>query len=323
MTLAMMGGCVLVAPVFAMGNQQGGGDNSVQGQVPVVVGTVSAISGTTITVIGKQVPGNATVNTVFTVNAANVKFLRDNIVAVLSNIAVGDAVTVRGTIAGTNVVATTIRDNTIDQGEKDSERMMPNMVGKVSVINGNILTVISKQGFDKNTPNATVTFTVDVTNAKLLRGDTAITLSDIAVGDNVIVQGTITGTNVVATMIRDGKVGNGNEGDNNQALLQIQGNGQPIVAGTVSAINSSTITIANSSNVIYAIDAANAKIIQGKNIISLSGVKIGDAVIVQGVVNGASVTASTIIDTNAAAGQSIHLGFFALIGRFFARLFGF
>lgn len=222
-------------------------------------------------------------------------------------------------------VTTTIHDDKVNQGEKDFEKMMPAVIGKVSAVNGNILTVISKQGFNKTEATSTITFTVDATNAKLLRGNTIITLSNIAVGDNVIVQGTVTGTSVVATIIRDGKVGNGNENDNNQALLQIQGNGQPVVAGIISAINGSSlmITTNNSSSITYTIDAANAKIIQGKNTILLSGVKIGDSVIVQGTVNGTSVIASTIIDTNLITGQKVRLGFFGSIGQFFRRLFGF
>ena len=41
------------------------------------------------------------------------------------------------------------------------------------------------------------------------------------------------------------------------------------------------------------------------------------------VVNGTSVVASTIIDTNIPAGQKPHFGFFGSIGQWFRRLFGF
>jgi hypothetical protein len=212
-------------------------------------------------------------------------------------------------------------DGKNNQGMMDLDIMMPALVGKVSAINGNMLTVVSNT--DSNGNTTTATFTVDTTNAKLLRGNAAITLSNIAVGDNVVVQGTTTGTNVVATIIRDGKVGNGNEKDNNQALLQIQGNGQPVVAGTVLAINGLAITVTNSSKVTYTVDATNAKIIQGANTIFLASVKIGDSVIVQGVVNGTAVAASTIIDTNATAGIKAHVGFFGSIGQWFTHFFGF
>lgn len=321
MALATVGSLALAVPAFAVSNQQGGNNNSEQGQVPTLTGTVSAISGATITLaVPRDLVGVlTTVN--FTVNATNATVTKNGVTNTVSSIAVGDNVVVRGTITGTNIVATTIRVVQNNQGEGDSNRMNPIVVGKVSVINGKILTVISQQ----ETNNTATTFTVDATNAKLLRGNTTIKLSDITVGDNVVVQGTLTGTNVVATLIRDGKVGNGNGSDNNQALLQIQGNGQPIIAGTISAINGSVLTVTN-TNAVYSVDAANAKIVQGKNTISLSGVKTGDSVVVQGTVNGTSatastipVTASTIIDSNA----TTHLGFFASIGQWFKHLFRF
>ncbi len=49
-------------------------------------------------------------------------------------------------------------------------------------------------------------YTVDATNAKIYKGSvtSTVAVSDIAQGDTVMVQGTITGTNVAATVIRDG-----------------------------------------------------------------------------------------------------------------------
>jgi len=213
----------------------------------------------------------------------------------------------------------------------NDDKMTPNVVGKVLAKNGNMLTVVSKQGFyNKDGSAKTTTFTVDTTNAKILRGQTAITIADVAIGDNVVVQGTITGTNVVATIVRDGKVGEGNDDKdgNNQAMLQIQGNGQPVVAGTVSAISGSTITITNSGTATYTVDATNAKILQGKNTITISGIKVGDSIMVQGTVNGTFIAASTIIDqvklaAKAGIGQKPKMGIFGSVGQFFRRLFGF
>ncbi|MCX6721405.1 MAG: hypothetical protein NT026_02270 [Candidatus Staskawiczbacteria bacterium] len=220
--------------------------------------------------------------------------------------------------------------------------MRPNVVGKVSAISGNTLTVVSKQGLKKDesnsttTPVTTTTFTIDATNAKILRGETVIKVSDIAVNDTIVVQGTITGTNVAATIIRDGKVGNGNENKNNEALLQIQGNGQPIVAGKITAVSGSTITITNTSNVTYAIDATSAKFfVPGVTNPTILSVAVGDNVVVQGTVNGNSVVASSVIDQKAKPKNTANnpgnsqkpKGFFSGmmggIGNFFKRLFGF
>lgn len=214
--------------------------------------------------------------------------------------------------------------------------MRPGVVGKVSAVNGDILTVAGRQGFGST--SVATTFTVDATNAVVKKNNATSTVSSIAVGDTVAVQGTVSGTNVTATMIRDGvgmmggRRGPGGMGPRSATSTPptspVVGNGQPIVAGTVSAISGSTVTINNKSNVQYTIDASNAKILEGQNTIALSSVAVGDSVVVQGTVNGTSVTATTIIDqshgstsTPTSGGQ--HVGFFAGIGQFFMHLFGF
>ncbi len=250
----------------------------------------------------------------------------------------GQNIEIKTSIGNRGVEVKAGGDNQNKEWNTDSESMKPSLVGKVSAINGNTLTVISNGEIEKDHNASTTTFTVNVTNAKLLRGNTAITLSDITVGDNVVIQGVVTGNNVVATIVRDGKVGNGDGNnndndkngsttDNNKALLQIQGNGQPVVAGTVTVINNPNMTITTGSGITYTINVATAKIIQGNATTTLSSVKVGDAVIVQGTVNGISVVASTIIDTNRdvnkAPGQNTRNGFFGSIGQFFKHLFGF
>jgi len=228
--------------------------------------------------------------------------------------------------------------------------MKPGIVGIVSAVSGNTLTVNGKTGFGfgggfgengKNKPtntSATTTYSVDATNAKVTKNNAASTVSTIAVGDTVMVQGTITGTNVVATMIRDGvmpgrgaigdKPGTGQKTPDQNPLSTITGNGQPVVAGTIASISGSTLTVTNKSNVTYTVDATNAKIFQGKNATAtLANVKVGDNVVVQGTVNGTSVTASTVIDQPVlvTTGTPVkpHVGFFAGIGQFFGHLFGF
>ena len=328
--LVLLGGFILSAPVFAQGQGGRANQGKITNRLPqtAVIGTVSAISGKSITISGRQGLDSKIAAKTFTVDATNAKVIKNGAAGTLSDIVLGDIIFVQGTISGTNITAVTIRDG-ISQGPMDSNRMNPSVVGKVSAISGNTLTVISERKNEQSSTSNTTTYTVDATNAKILRGETAIKVSDIAVGDNIIVQGTVTGSNVSATTIRDGKVGNGknDQGDNNQALLQIQGNGQPIVAGTVSAVSGNTITITNSSNITYTIDAANAKFVQGKNTIMLSNIKTGDSVVVQGTVNGTSIIASTIIDQrkpeNSKPQPAPKKAFFSSIGKFFSRMFGF
>lgn len=205
------------------------------------------------------------------------------------------------------------------------------VAGTVTAISGNTITLSAKNKPAPNTngsstqSNAVVLYTVDATNAKVIKDNATSTVSAIAVGDTLIVQGTITGTNIVATTIRDGV-----------EKPQVQGNGQPIVAGKITAISGKTITITNSSNVTYTVDATSAKfVVPGVKTPTITNVAVGDNVIVQGTVSGNSVVASSIIDQKAKNSNAINnpgngpkpKGFFGGmmggIGNFFKRLFGF
>jgi hypothetical protein len=116
--------------------------------------------------------------------------------------------------------------------------------------------------------------------------------------------------------------------------MGIQGNGQPIVGGNVTAINGTTLTITNKSNVTYTIDASST-IVQkrGSATSTLANITVGDNVLIQGTVNGNSVTASLITDQGTMApninaqgdrgGRGPVRSFFGAIGGFFQHLFGF
>ena len=298
-----------------------------QGQRPGVFGTVSAVSGNIITVTGKQGP-NTTTATTYTVDATNATITKDNAAGTIASIVVGDTISAQGTLTGTNLVATAIRDGQMmNRGQ--------GIAGTVATISGNSLTVTGKPGFGSATSTAT-TYTVDATNAKITKtGVTSATVADIAVGDTVFIQGTVSGTSVTATAIRDGQMtgrpgfARGTPSSQTTQNLAITGNGQPVVAGTVASIGTNSITITNKSNVTYTIDTTNAKITQGANSITLAGLKTGDPVVVQGTVNGQNIAAITIIDQAKPAGsttganQGNHLGFLGGLGQLFMHLFGF
>ena len=298
--------------------------NVQMGQIPGVFGTVSAVDGNTITVTGKQ-GLNSTTATVYTVDASNAKVTKNNVAGTVADIKQGDTVSVRGTVSGNNVVATTIRDGAMPGrgiGQGGNGRF--GIFGTVASVNSSTITVNAKQGFGSTTAT---TYTVDASNAKVTKDNAAATVADIKQDDTVFVQGTLSGTTVTATAIRDGKMA-----QNNTA---VQGNGQPIVAGTVSSIGDKTLTITNKSNQQYTVDAASAKVTQGNNTIDFSNIKTGDSVIVQGTFNGNSVSASTIIDQtrpasasatssgSAGIAQKPQFGFLGSIGQFFMHLFGF
>lgn len=326
--LATFGSLVSAIPVFAQDNQPGThsggyGKGMMNGKAPAVIGKVSAINGNSITVVGGQGFGGTATNTTFTVDATNAKITKNNTASTLAGITVGDTIVVQGTVSGTNVTATAIRDGVMMGGGPKFPGGM-GIVGTVSIINGTTLTVISKV---KPNGGTATTYTIDASNATVTKGGANSKVSSIAVGDTVMIQGTINGTNITAKNIRDGVP---------QGQPEIQGNGQPVVAGSVTAINGNTITITNKSSVTYAVDASKAKfIVNGVASPTIANVAVGDNLVVQGTVNGTAVTASSVIDqkpktnnaNNTGDNQKSHPGFMGGImggiGNFFKHLFGF
>jgi len=237
------------------------------------------------------------------------------------------------------------------------------VAGKVTAVSGNIITIAGRQGFGTTTP--AVNYTVDATNATVRKGNATSTVSSILVGDMISVRGTVTGTNVVATSIVDGTFGRmmggviggitnttgGKLGDvarqrmasstiarpriaSSTITNQVIGNGQPVVAGTVSSISGNTLTVKTASSLTYSVDITNAKVFQGQSIVDPSSIVVGDSVVVQGMINGTSVTATTVIDQREPAraldvnGRSDATpkqgrGMLGGIGQFFIHLFGF
>jgi hypothetical protein len=295
-----------VVPAMAQGNPNSMGWEQGKRMNLAVVGKVTTVSGNTITVADSRT------NTVYSVNASNASVTKNGQTSTVSSIVVGDTVMVQGTVNGTSVVATKIYDG-VKAGENEDKNYA--VVGTVSSISGNTLTVASKAK-----PNsATTTYIVDASSAAVTKGGKTVAISSIYVGDTVQVQGIVNGTSVKATAIKDAGV-----------PVTIQGNGQPIVAGKVTAISGNTITVAaNDGGIIYTIDASNAKIIVGNQSSTISSVSIGDNVIVQGTVNGTSVAASSIIDKKALSNSNSEgknegmKGFFGGMMNFFKNLFGF
>ncbi len=213
---------------------------------------------------------------------------------------------------------------------------MPGVFGTVSALSGTTITVASK-GFGKNA--TATTYSVDASNATVTKNGASSSVSNIAVGDTVMVQGTVSGTSVTATTIHDGMMmrgkgpGAGAPGQATNPL--IQGNGQPVVGGTVATVGASTFTITNKGNVTYSVDASSATIKKGNATSSVADIVVGDNVIVQGTINGTSITASSVIDqgiiptaTNSTTGmpngrRGFMGGFLGALGGLFQHLFGF
>ncbi len=214
---------------------------------------------------------------------------------------------------------------------------MPGVFGTVTAVSGNTLTINSKpRQRDATAPSSDVTYTVDASGATVTKNGTTSSVANIASGDVIMVKGAVTGTSVVATEIRDGMPQERRMMRQDVASV-IQGNGQPVIGGNVTAITGTTLTVTNKSNVVYSVEGASAKIEKGGAVSSLSNIVVGDGVIVQGTVNGTSVVASSVIDqgtppVKTGTGTSTSTpgtqggfmeGLFGSVGGFFHRVFGF
>lgn len=239
--------------------------------------------------------------------------------------------------------ATGKTDNRGSFGNNSQMMIRPTVIGTVTSISGNTITLSGHQTKDKGDPSLPAsTFTVDATKATIYKNRATTTLSSIISGDTLNVEGALTGTTIVATTIHNSAMMGGNRGGrqggmmgNNlatQAMVQLQGNGLPIVAGTISAINGNTITLTNKSNVTYTVDVTSAKIMVKNAVATVSSIAIGDTVIVQGTVQGNAITASTLIDEGTSkviatsgqpSGTTKAQGFLGGLGGFFSHMFGF
>jgi hypothetical protein len=113
----------------------------------------------------------------------------------------------------------------------------------------------------------------------------------------------------------------------------IQGNGQPVVGGTVASVSGNTFALITAQgNITYTVDASSATVKRGNATSSVSNITTGDKVVVQGTVSNTSVTASSVIDEgvpaapasgNESGGQGPRPGFLGALRGFFQHLFGF
>lgn len=167
-----------------------------------VAGTVTAVSGSTITLTGKDGKtytidaSAATIEKIVTINVADIK--------------TGDTLIVGGSVDGTSVKAERIMNGKLPEngggpgkhgkgpfGDRDGKS---GVRGTISAVNGTTLTVAGKDG---------TTYTVDASNAKVVTvasgaKPTEATLAALVVGDTVGIHGDVNGTTVTAKHIVDG-----------------------------------------------------------------------------------------------------------------------
>ncbi len=147
--------------------------------------------------------------------------------------------------------------------------------GTASAINGTSITLTNASG---------TVYLIDASQAKLMQGmgSSGLSLSNVQVGDKLMIMGTMSGTTVIAKSIND------------QSF-----EGRNIFSGSVTVINGSTLSVTGRNKAAYSIDASSAVIITGMatgTTSNISAVKVGDQVTAVGTLNGTSVTATAIRD---------------------------
>jgi CxxC motif-containing protein len=178
----------------------------------------------------------------------------------------------------------------LSQGHiKNYLKHAPGVIGTVVSINGSSLTISGKNN---------TTYTIDTTGAKIFKNrNTVITTADIKIGDVIMAQGTVNGTNVSATTVFDGKpiVGKKNQGNFSGVM------------GIVNGISGMTLSLTAKDGIVYTVNATQETLVErGTPPIhsQISDIKIGDTVMVRGTVNGTVVTAEKIFDGTFAKGNN-------------------
>jgi hypothetical protein len=229
-------------------------------------------------------------------------------VAILFSV-VGLAAGTAGTIAfqthaaGTGTATTTA---TASQHSGFKRGTPPAAMGAVTAVSGNTITVTDKKSgtsYTVNAGSATIEkFTAPAAGAPSTSSGpaarpapTTISVSGIAVGDNVIVTGTVSGTTITATKILDGMMMGGFGGFRGRGGQRGQG-------GTVSAINGNTITLTGKNGTTYTIDASSATV-KKVSASSVADIAVGDTLMVNGTTSGTTITAKNIIDGMLGSGK--------------------
>ncbi len=188
-------------------------------RAPGVFGTVSSVSGTTLTVTARSFvrpnatnSGSANTNsagTVYTVDASNAIVMKGNATSTLSAVAVGDTVMVQGTVSGTSVTATEIRDGLPQRGAGFGRpgfgqgNAATTIKGNGQPVVGGTVGTVSGSTFTMTTAQGDITYNVDASSATVTKDNATSSVSSIASGDKVLVQGSVNGTSVTASTVID------------------------------------------------------------------------------------------------------------------------
>ena len=304
-TAHFIAGAIIVSavalPVVVMAHAGGQGillgfGNKIHKIMPannMVVGTVTTISGTTLTVTDAK-------NIVYTVDAsvAKIDSGMNGSGLTLADVLQGDKVVIIGPVTGATEKASAINDRSMLGRNIFS--------GSVTAVKGSALTIQSTVGKVKTA------YAVDAASAVLTKGmgkgtPATIAIADIKIGDRIFAIGTLNGTIVSATSVRDmGQIA----ARKNKPPMNKHSN---MFTGTVTAVNGSLITATGWDKTVYTINVGAAKITKGMGkdaaTIALADIKVGDKISAVGAVSGTTVAATSVRDLGQAKpGVHAHRG---------------
>ncbi|MFA5173451.1 MAG: hypothetical protein WC435_03595 [Candidatus Paceibacterota bacterium] len=212
----------------------------------VIVGTVKSTGGTVITISGRQgEPGKQGTETIYSINATEAavqkvssfvgKSKMTGTSISLSDIKIGDKLTVKGKLEGTNIMASEIivgeanapeiKNGEANTGEANTSEIKngeaigkerkegTGIVGTVIAVSNNTFMLKSKETGEGKEKGATeIIYTVDASKAKITKGfgegEKESSIVNIKIGDTLQVKGTITDLSIAATEISEfGKQG--------------------------------------------------------------------------------------------------------------------
>ena len=154
---------------------------------PAISGPVTAVNGNTITLTGAN-------GTVYTIDATSAKIRKSGATIQVSGIAVGDTLAVRGTVSGTNVAAASIMDGQGAAGSKNWSATANMSLGTITAISGSNFTM------DSHSKTGTSTVNVATTASTVFKNNQTVSaLSNLAVGQRVVVAGTKDSSNNIAS----------------------------------------------------------------------------------------------------------------------------
>jgi hypothetical protein len=187
-------------------------------------GIFSSYSGDIITMTGVN-----SSSTTYTVDATTAKLIRRYGAPMqFTDYQAGDTLSVRGTVNGTNITASSVRDESL-QAHNGT------FVGSVTSINGSSFVIQSTSRGSQ---------TVNTSSTTVFRmGSTPSSMSSLAVGQTVTVTGVWdrTNTNITATRV----------------TIKVT---SQTVTGTLQALSGSILTVVDASSTTWTVDATNAKV---------------------------------------------------------------